>query len=74
MSQGFPEPHWGKEDISPVFKPFYAVASSPVGSRFVRLLVPLDRRFGCSPCPGANTKSAPGMSPGADSRQHDQRM
>jgi len=27
MSQAFPEPHWGKEDISTVFKPFYAVAS-----------------------------------------------
>ena len=45
MSHGFPDPHWGKEGISPVFKPFYAVASSPVGSRFVRLLVPLDRRI-----------------------------
>ncbi len=44
MSQGFPDAHWGKEDLSPVFRPFYAVASSPVGSRFVRLLVPLDRR------------------------------
>ncbi len=27
-----------------VFRPFYALASSPAGSRFVRLLVPLDRR------------------------------
>lgn len=40
----FPEPHWGKEDISPIFKPLYAAISSPVGSRFIRLLVPLDRR------------------------------
>ncbi len=44
VPQAFPDPHWGKEDISPLFKPFYAVASSPSGSRFVRLLVPLDRR------------------------------
>ena len=44
VPHAFPEPHWGKEDISPIFKPVYAVASSPVGSRFIRLLVPLDRR------------------------------
>ncbi|GAY15425.1 nitroreductase family deazaflavin-dependent oxidoreductase [Mycobacterium sp. shizuoka-1] len=44
MPQTFPDGHWGNEDISPLFKPFLAVASSPLGSRFIRLLVPLDRR------------------------------
>ena len=44
VPQDFPDAHWGREDISPVFKPVYAFASSPLGSRFIRLLVPLDRR------------------------------
>ena len=61
VPQPFPEPHWGKERISTLFRPAYALASSRVGSRFVRLLVPLDRRvmratrgkytlFGRRPC------------------------
>ncbi|BBZ76728.1 hypothetical protein MANY_20650 [Mycolicibacterium anyangense] len=44
MPQPFPDAHWGNEAIPPLFKPFLAVASSPIGSRFIRLLVPLDRR------------------------------
>lgn len=44
VPQPFPEPHWGKERISTLFQPVYALASSRVGSRFVRLLVPLDRQ------------------------------
>ncbi len=44
MPHSFPDAHWGNEAISPLFKPFLAVASSPLGSRVIRLLVPLDRR------------------------------
>jgi len=44
VPQPFPDPHWGQERISTLFQPAYAVASSRVGSRFIRLLVPLDRR------------------------------
>jgi deazaflavin-dependent oxidoreductase (nitroreductase family) len=44
MPHTFPDGHWGREDISPLFRPFLAVASSSLGSRFIRLLVPLDRR------------------------------
>ncbi|WP_059018039.1 nitroreductase family deazaflavin-dependent oxidoreductase [Mycobacterium sp. M26] len=44
MPQDFPDAHWGKERMLTIFRPFYALASSPAGSRFVRLLVPLDRR------------------------------
>ncbi|MGV0745662.1 nitroreductase/quinone reductase family protein [Mycolicibacterium sp. XJ870] len=40
----FPEPRWGREGISPVFKPVYAFASTPFGSWFIRRLVPLDRK------------------------------
>jgi len=41
----FPEPHWGSETMSPLFAPAYAFASTRMGSRFIRLLVPLDRRL-----------------------------
>jgi deazaflavin-dependent oxidoreductase (nitroreductase family) len=44
MTQSFPDGHWGREVISPLFKPVFAFASTAVGSRFIRALVPLDRR------------------------------
>lgn len=44
MPHTFPEGHWGREHISPLFRPFLSVASSSLGSRFIRMLVPLDRR------------------------------
>ncbi|PND59299.1 nitroreductase [Mycobacterium sp. ENV421] len=44
MPQRFPDGHWGREDISPLFKPALAFASTAVGSRVIRALVPLDRR------------------------------
>lgn len=44
MSQPFPDGHWGREDISPLFKPVYAFASTAMGSRVIKALVPLDRR------------------------------
>jgi deazaflavin-dependent oxidoreductase (nitroreductase family) len=44
VPQPFPEPEWGHDGISPIFRPIYAFVSSPVGSRILRLLVPLDRR------------------------------
>lgn len=44
VPQEFPDAHWGQERMLTIFRPFYALASSPAGSRFVRLLVPLDRR------------------------------
>ena len=45
MPDAFPEPHWGSEQLSPRFGPAYRFASSPLGSRFIRLFVPLDRRI-----------------------------
>lgn len=44
MPDAFPEPHWGSEQLSPRFGPAYRFASSRLGSRFIRLFVPLDRR------------------------------
>ena len=44
MPASFPDGHWGKEDISPLFKPIYAFASTAFGSRVIKTLVPLDRR------------------------------
>ncbi|MGY4710449.1 nitroreductase family deazaflavin-dependent oxidoreductase [Mycolicibacterium sp. CBM1] len=44
MPQPFPDAHWGNETISPLLKPLLAAVSSPLGSRLIRLLVPLDRR------------------------------
>lgn len=44
MSHAFPDAHWGQEDTPAILRPFYALISSPLGSRFIRLLVPLDRR------------------------------
>lgn len=44
MPDAFPEAHWGREDISPLFRPVYAFASSSLASRFIRRLVPLDQR------------------------------
>jgi len=45
VSGTFPEPHWGRETMSPLFAPAYAFASTRVGSRFIRFLVPLDRQL-----------------------------
>jgi deazaflavin-dependent oxidoreductase (nitroreductase family) len=45
MTEPFPDPHWGREGVSPLFKPAYAVASTPAGSWFLRRLVPLDRQL-----------------------------
>ncbi len=44
MSAEFPESHWGRETMSPLFGPAYRFASSRPGSRLLRMLVPLDRR------------------------------
>lgn len=44
MSAPFPDGHWGKEDISPLFRPVYAFASTALGSRVIKAFVPLDRR------------------------------
>ncbi|MBI3692512.1 MAG: nitroreductase family deazaflavin-dependent oxidoreductase, partial [Mycolicibacterium aromaticivorans] len=44
MPQRFPDGHWGREDISPLFKPVLAFVSTAVGSRVIRALVPFDRR------------------------------
>src|SRR5215470_4439328 len=44
MPQSFPEGHWGREDISPLFKPVYAFASTALGSRVIKAMVPFDRR------------------------------
>jgi deazaflavin-dependent oxidoreductase (nitroreductase family) len=40
----FPTPRWGREGVSSLFKPAYAIASTAAGSWFIRRLVPLDRR------------------------------
>lgn len=40
----FPAPHWGREEIPPLFKPVMAFAATPFGSRVIRGLVPLDQR------------------------------
>lgn len=45
MPEAFPDPHWGSEQMSPLFAPAYRFASSRLGSRFLRMLVPLDRRL-----------------------------
>ena len=42
--ESFPDPRWGREGLSPVFKPAYALASTAAGSWFIHRLVPLDRR------------------------------
>lgn len=44
MPEAFPEPHWGRETMSPLFAPAYRFASSQLGSRVLRSLAPLDRR------------------------------
>jgi deazaflavin-dependent oxidoreductase (nitroreductase family) len=40
----FPRGGWGREDLSPVFKPVFAFAASRFGSKVIRALVPLDER------------------------------
>jgi deazaflavin-dependent oxidoreductase (nitroreductase family) len=40
----FPRGGWGREDLSPLFKPVFAVAASGLGSKVIRALVPLDER------------------------------
>lgn len=45
MPQAFPEPRWGRDDISPLFRPVFHFASSRLGSRVIRFLVPLDGRL-----------------------------
>lgn len=42
--QGFPDARWGSES-SPLRGIIDAFAATPVGSRFIRALVPLDRRL-----------------------------
>ncbi len=40
----FPQTHWGKDSLPALFKPVVAFASTSWGSRFIRVLVPWDRR------------------------------
>ncbi|TXI60764.1 nitroreductase family deazaflavin-dependent oxidoreductase [Mycolicibacterium mageritense] len=40
----FPRGGWGRDDLSPVFKPVFAFAASPLGSKVIRAVVPLDER------------------------------
>jgi deazaflavin-dependent oxidoreductase (nitroreductase family) len=40
----FPRGDWGRESLSSLFKPVFAFAASPYGSRAIRTMVPLDRR------------------------------
>lgn len=40
----FPHGNWGRDDVSPLFKPVFAFAASPFGSRVIRAIVPFDRR------------------------------
>jgi deazaflavin-dependent oxidoreductase (nitroreductase family) len=42
--ESFPETHWGRDDIAPAFKPMAAFASTAVGSRCIRAMVPFDQR------------------------------
>ncbi|WP_264066208.1 nitroreductase family deazaflavin-dependent oxidoreductase [Mycolicibacterium komossense] len=42
--QPFPQTHWGSAEPSPLFQPVMKFASTPAGSRFIRALVPWDRR------------------------------
>lgn len=44
MPDAFPDAHWGRENMSPLFAPAYRFASTRLGSRAIRALVPLDRR------------------------------
>ena len=44
-NEPFPDAHWGREGVSPLFKPAYAFASTTAGSWFIRRLVPLDHRL-----------------------------
>ena len=44
-NEPFPDPHWGREGISPLFKLAYAFASTTPGSWCIRRLVPLDHRL-----------------------------
>jgi deazaflavin-dependent oxidoreductase (nitroreductase family) len=41
----FPRSGWGRDDLSPVFKPVFAFAASPFGSKVIRAFVPLDERL-----------------------------
>lgn len=40
----FPHGKWGRDDISPLFKPVFAFAASPFGSKVIRAIVPFDER------------------------------
>ncbi|WKG01623.1 nitroreductase family deazaflavin-dependent oxidoreductase [Mycolicibacterium sp. HK-90] len=40
----FPHGKWGRDDVSPLFKPVFSFAASPLGSMVIRAIVPLDRR------------------------------
>ena len=44
MPDAFPDAHWGREDLNPLFRPVLAFASSALGSQVIRRLVPLDQR------------------------------
>ncbi|MET0702273.1 MAG: nitroreductase family deazaflavin-dependent oxidoreductase [Mycobacterium sp.] len=43
-TEPFPQTHWGRDELSPLFKPVMKFASTAAGSRFIMALVPLDRR------------------------------
>lgn len=45
VSPAFPDAHWGRDDVSPLFRPVFWFASSRLGSRVIRSLVPVDRRL-----------------------------
>ncbi|CRZ13496.1 nitroreductase family deazaflavin-dependent oxidoreductase [Mycolicibacterium neworleansense] len=40
----FPHGKWGRDDVSALFKPVFSFAASPLGSKVIRAIVPLDRR------------------------------
>jgi deazaflavin-dependent oxidoreductase (nitroreductase family) len=40
----FPAPHWGRDEQSSLFKPVFRFASTALGSRFIKMLVPWDQR------------------------------
>jgi hypothetical protein len=43
--EAFPETHWGRDQQSPLFKPVFKFASTALGSRFIKMLVPWDQRL-----------------------------
>lgn len=45
MAGEFPDTHWGRDEQSPLFRPVFKFASTSLGSRVIRAIVPLDRRL-----------------------------